>query len=303
MPSASRRDVFALDEHIAIPVLPDVRASSPAAPPAGSLVLEEVQLSGRPAVARDRFGRGIEGPRPALWLVDDGPDDSVTLWRRLVDRYRATGLWPVVLTSLDDDADHRPWIAGEFQPATEADVDALRAPVVLADGWRESVVPMGPDPYVDDIRPYGATFPGLAAPLPRDGQSALLSADAVAAWGGARLGLVPCRRPADAVALVGWLGAINRCGPAELSVVLRSWEDRFGVVLCGLGFATMTLLVPHPPEGEEQALPIAAELTAVCRDVLSWDGPVDGFGYLSGGTVRGLARLLVDRPVWRLWWD
>ena len=38
-------------------------------------------------------------------------------------------------------------------------------------------------------------------------------------------------------------------------------------------------------------------------DVLAADGPVDGFGYASGGTVAGLAALLVDRPVWKLWWD
>jgi hypothetical protein len=88
-----------------------------------------------------------------------------------------------------------------------------------------------------------------------------------------------------------------------VSAVLRSWEDRFGVVLAGLGFATLTLLVPHPPGDESEALPIAAELAALCPDVLSEDGPVDGFGYLSGGTVAGLARVVVDRPVWTLWWD
>jgi Domain of unknown function (DUF4253) len=51
------------------------------------------------------------------------------------------------------------------------------------------------------------------------------------------------------------------------------------------------------------ALPIAAELAALCPDVLAEDGPVDGFGYAAGGTIEGLARLLVDRPAWKLWWD
>ena len=54
---------------------------------------------------------------------------------------------------------------------------------------------------------------------------------------------------------------------------------------------------------QSEALPIAAELAALCPDVLAEDGPVDGFGYAVGGTVAGLAQLLVDRPVWTLWWD
>src|SRR3954465_14554102 len=88
---------------------------------------------------------------------------------------------------------------------------------------------------------------------------------------------VRCRRPADVVALMGWRGAINRRSAEEVSAVLRSWEDRFGVVVAALGFATLTLLVPHPPTDGCDALPLAAELAALCPDVLSEDGPVDGF--------------------------
>jgi hypothetical protein len=105
------------------------------------------------------------------------------------------------------------------------------------------------------------------------------------------------------VALIGWHGAINSRSPEQVSAVLRSWEDRFGVVLAGLRFATLTLLVPHPPRNVSEALPVAAELAALCPDVLSQDGPVAAFGYLSGGTLTGLAGVLVDRPVWTLWWD
>jgi hypothetical protein len=118
-----------------------------------------------------------------------------------------------------------------------------------------------------------------------------------------RLGLVRCHRPADAVALIGWTGAINRRDADQVSAVLRSWEERFGAVLAGLGFATMTVLLPHPPSDEAEALPIAAELAALCPDVLSEDGPIDGFGYVAGGTIGGLARVLVGRCVWKLWWD
>jgi hypothetical protein len=39
--------------------------------------------------------------------------------------------------------------------------------------------------------------------------------------GPSQLGLVSCRRPADAVALAGWLGAVNVTGAAQVCAVLR----------------------------------------------------------------------------------
>jgi hypothetical protein len=111
-------------------------------------------------------------------------------------------------------------------------------------------------------------------------------AEAVNPRGAVRLGLVRCRRPADAVALAGWLGAINVMGPAEVAAVLRNWEERFGVVLAGLGFDTLTPLVPHPPVDERQALPIAAEIAALCPDAL-WQGPAATLSELAPSESSG----------------
>jgi hypothetical protein len=174
---------------------------------------------------------------------------------------------------------------------------------VLAAGWADGLVPLGTDPYVEHLRPFGAEFPGLSAPLHRAGPPGSLPGSVIGLGGRARIGLVPCRRPADTVAAIGRLGAINRRSAAQVSAVLRSWEERFWVVLAGLGFATLTVLVPYPPTDESTALRIAAELAALCPDVLAADGPVDGFGYAAGGTIDGLARLLPNRSVWKLWWD
>jgi Domain of unknown function (DUF4253) len=289
---------------MSIPALPDT-GSVPLAsglPPAGRYRIADVDVGmGRPA----EVGRPLDGPRvdTGLWVTDDAVADPVTAWRRLVDLHPETGLWPLLLMSLAADYDHRPWHSGELDPLPLRRVDALEAASVLTEGWADSLVPMGENPYVEHLRPFGATFPGLAVPPRRTSTPAAVPVDTLWPWAPWRLGLVPCRRPADTVALIGWHGAINSRMPEQVSAVLRSWEDRFGMVLIALGFATLTLLVPHPPADESEALPLAAELAALCPDVLSYDGPLDGFGYEAGGTIGGLARLLVNRSVWTLWWD
>lgn len=240
---------------------------------------------------------------PALCSTGEETPHDANAWGPLVDQFPETGLWPLALTPLAFDGEDRPWASGELVPIRTAAVDALDAAAVLEEGWADSLVPMGENPYVDHLRPFGAVFPGLAPALRPAGQPLRTPADVRGVEAAARWGLVRCSRPADAVAVIGWQGAINRRTTAQVCVVLRSWEDRFGVLLASLGFATLTLLVPDPPEDEEQALPIAAELAALCPDVLSEDGPVDGFGYVAGGTIEGLARALVARPVWKLWWD
>lgn len=246
---------------------------------------------------------GEPGWAAPLRPADDRIPGGATDWRRLVDQFPETGLWPLLLAPLSAEHSDRPWDSGELDPVPLGRVDALDPAAVLADGWADSLVPIGHDPYVEHLRPFGASFPGLATPLRRAGVPASVPAHAVELWPLTRPGLVRCRRPADAVALIGWRGSINRRGAEEVSAVLRSWEDRFGVVLAGLGFATLTLLLPHPPADEAEALPVAAELAALCPDVLSEDGPVEAFGYVAGGTIAGLARVLVGRPVWKLWWD
>jgi hypothetical protein len=110
----------------------------------------------------------------------------------------------------------------------------------------------------------------------------------------ARVGLVRCRRPADAIAVAGWQGAINRVSSAEVSAVLRSWEERFGIVVAGLTFATISLLIPRPPRDDAHALRLAAEVAALCPDQL-WQGDVE--------SLEELSRLLVGRPVRHLWFD
>ncbi|WP_324273533.1 DUF4253 domain-containing protein [Blastococcus brunescens] len=120
--------------------------------------------------------------------------------------------------------------------------------------------------------------------------------------GSSRIGLVSCRRPADAIGVMGWLGAINVRRPAEVSAVLRSWEDRLGAVVVGLGFATIRLLVTRPPQTDDAALQVAAEVAALCPDAL-WQ-PAEQPPYQPrDATLEAMSRHLVRESVWRLWFD
>lgn len=281
---------------VVLPAGPNRAATPGLLPGAGPVQFGEISVAGRPVVPRPYDG---SRPPPTVWISNAVVPDVGRAWSAAAERFADTGLWPLRLHSLYDGSG-RPWSQGELEPVARSAVDAIDFQDVLARGWRDCLVPIRNPwpPGTGPLAPFGSDFPGLAPPQPasRTTQAGLMP-------GAARLGLVSCDRPADAVALAGWTGAINRLGTAQVSAVLRSWEDRFGVVLVGLAFATITLLVTRPPSTDEDALRVAAEIAAFCPDVLSQDGPWDGFGYAAGGTIERLARLLHGRSVWNLWWD
>jgi hypothetical protein len=276
-------------------VRPSQAAEPGQLPEAGPLRLGPVDLGpGRPVIARPYFDERSQ-PTP-LWVTDHAVRDVGAAWWALVEQFPKTGLWPLLLQSLADT--DRPWDTGELQPVSEAEIDALDPLQVLESQWHGWLVPINYRwaPGTGPLAPFGPEFPGLAP------HQAEVSPVFATAGGSARLGLVSCRRPADAVALVGWLGTINFIEPAKVSAVLRSWEDRFGVVLAGLGFATMTLLVTRPPASDADALLVAAEIAALCRDAL-WQPEEQGPHEPRDLTFDALSRTLVRQPMWRLWWD
>jgi hypothetical protein len=264
-------------------------------PPAGPLRLGAVELGpGQPIVVR----RGEEAAPSTVWATDDVVSEPVAAWNELAHQFPATGLWPLLLHGLYDGSG-RPWDSGELEPVTEADVDALDVREVLAAGWRGWVVPIrNPWPLgTGPLAPFGDEFPGLAPPQPTSRTLPIASPG-----GFARMGLVSCRRPADPVALAGWLGTINVTGPTQVSAVLRSWEDRFGAILVGLGFATITLLVTRPPVTDDDALLLAAEVAALCPDAL-WQPEALPLSRLRDPSLESMSRLLVREPLWQLWFD
>src|SRR5215467_7913904 len=150
-----------------------------------------------------------------------------------------------------------------------------------------------------EARRPNVPFPGLAPAT--DGS--LTSAARIAALRSlrpARIGLIAAQRPADVLATVGWscfddpaYGDDIR-NAVWIGAVLRSWEIRFGARLLAIGpSAVVRLLVQRPPRTFEAAEKIAAEHSAFCDECA-------GQGLR---TVREIAPVLVDAPIWTFWWD
>ncbi|WP_433533297.1 DUF4253 domain-containing protein [Micromonospora sp. CA-263727] len=251
-----------------------------------------------------RTVRGDEsgGERPALW-VSDGPAPA-GLWSQLHAAHQGSGLWPLLLDGLGG-APSRPWDEGELWPAamsSPAEHDAER----LLAGWWAAYTGTDADAQLSAQQrtavtaPYGRDWPGLATPL-RPGVAPEQHAEHWAAQlsqaqPAMRLGLVAAERGGDALAVAGWQGAINHTNDAaELSAVLRSWEERFGVRVIGVGFAELYLSVAAPPSDTAEALRVAAEHFAFCPDNV-WQGQ-------RPRTLAAYADRLIAAPTWAFWWD
>ncbi|QIK72105.1 DUF4253 domain-containing protein [Propioniciclava coleopterorum] len=219
------------------------------------------------------------GEQPVAWLIE-APADGRELWCRLVEQFPSTGLWPLITDGHDGDID-RPWRDRELDgPGTEIG----DARVVLTRSLADYA---GEDDEEVPGEPWRRT-PGAPASATRE-QGPV---DLPAPFEVQSLLLVPVTRPADAPAQLGWWGPCNYgLTGGDVSAVLRSWEDRFGAVLVGIGFDTLTLHVDAPPAGEN-ATRLAQEWFAFCPDAI--DQGVE--------SIQALAELAHER-IWWFWWD
>ncbi len=235
---------------------------------------------------------------PVAWVSDAPVPRLGPLWSELAARFPETGVWPIVLEPLTTD-DNRQWWDGELDPTLSRQPDELDGVDVEAtlSGWWSDSMPSAAELEDDEfaalvdesLTPFGRTFPGTAA---APGGEPRTTTSAPGAAG--HLGLVPVERPADAPAVLGWTGPINYyndIGP--LTTVLRSWEDRYGAVVVGLGLDTLSMVARRPPQTEDEAAALAAEHFAVCPDLV-WQGTE---------TVGDYASLLRGQVTWAFWWD
>jgi hypothetical protein len=226
--------------------------------------------------------------RPAFWISDAPARDG--LWAELRAEHRHSGLWPVLLEETV-----QPWSAGQIAPDPPSEIDNYRPAAFMAEVWSDWVE-QAPEEEIEELAPFGRDCPGLAEP-----GTLQADADAIADWYAGLLaerrmplGLAAVERGADAMAVMGWQGALhhNEWTP-PLAAVVRTWEDRFAVRVVSLGFNTLELSVAAPPVTHAHALHVAAEHWAFCPDSIL-QGP---------GTLLDYADQIQGANAWSFWWD
>jgi hypothetical protein len=253
------------------------------------------------------FTIGLSGPgrrhrsegRPVTWITDRTQTSAGTTWARLSDKAAETGLQPFLLADMAGEPG-RPWgTAGSDSdevisaPLDTTAIGPLDADAILAGYWWADEKTFAEDEEFRAIlAPFGPGFPGLAPAIVGELDPELLRRALYQYTRVARIGLVPAQRPADVLAGLGWQGAVNSRLTADITGVLRSWEDRFGARLLEVGFDGIRLLVSRPPRTMETALPIAAEHFAFSEEAHAGLRDVDG-----------IARAIVGNPFWDFWWD
>jgi len=243
-----------------------------------------------------------DGTAPVMW-ISDGPAPA-GLWEPLYHERERSGLWPLLLAPLQDTPDFRPWESQELYPHRMSSPQEHDA-VALLRGWWEGLAVEDHPEDVELLREVTAPF-GLAWPGPAPSPSLVPAVDSDTSacayatrllgsrpW--LRIGLVPADCGAEALATCGWNGPANHrwSDTGKTAAVVRSWEQRFGCRVVGVGFDTLHLSVAVPPTSMGDALLVAAEHYVFCSANIDQ----------GSGTVAAYAQDLLGEDDWIFWWD
>jgi hypothetical protein len=210
-------------------------------------------------------GRRHPSRTPAYWATTAPVGNLELMLPWLASQFGSTGLWPL-LWPIEEVPDAYMGGHGDLDS-----IDAVDPVAALRERWGEQRDPDATDPFDE--------FPGLADGTPWSADT--LQEPHPDAGDPARVLLVPCNRPADAITVLGGL-AVAIEAPV-ISSVLRSWEQRFAAVPYKLAPSALSLAVGAPPGSHTQGMALAAELYALCA-------PSN-----AGLTVRAIANNLLDR--------
>jgi Domain of unknown function (DUF4253) len=261
-------------------------------------------------------------PRPPVCWITDEPV-SVGLWSHLRAEHFRSGLWPLLVFHGTGSFG---WYAED-----ESSIARLDPATLMSQWWAGAVRLTTFDRRILAVA-KPEEWPGLAPPgTPRIDPELLAdeTAEGMVAGEPARIALVPTARSADSIGLVGWTGTdYEPYSPGALSAVLRTWEERFGARVIGVDSGTLWVSVAAPPTTIEHAVRVAAEHFSFCPEVEQagnvpepedpleverlqalvaeqTDRLVHTFGVDPDwrSTLLQYASDIVDRAVWRFWWD
>ena len=241
--------------------------------------------------------RNTDG-KVVAWISDEPINED--LRQRVLSSWPTTGLWPLVATGLGSAGNLQPWHTEELEPTAPeepgtADLDAAS---ILAERWAEET---------EDSAEFALAAPTkhahpTAAALQETAAKSLVltgvsdgTSDSVGSSDSSEPGyllLVPVRDPALAIAELGWFGACNYdFTPEELAAVAKSWQDRFGASLVGIGMDTLTFELPGPLDGGQ-----AADMVREYIAVGSFESPEEE-------DIEAFSDELATETQWLFWWD
>ncbi|PWI12301.1 hypothetical protein DIZ27_01550 [Streptomyces sp. NWU339] len=248
-------------------------------------------------------GRFVSSGSACVWVADELPCDVDGVWRPLL--------------SMQEDTELVPLLGGTFlsRPIDLAQISAVRLEDALTSDFAEyrrrrlpwwtdptpEPVPEGTAPWPHDPGPPFETWPGLApatpvtdtAPSPADAAAHTIGhliATNPYELAGCSLVLAPAQHSADIPALLGW----DAEAPLPLvCALLRSWEERFGARVVGMG-GRLFVSVARPPQTAAHADLLALEHVLSTADNIVDDPPTPFPEY---------AAILPQRTHWSFWWD
>ncbi|MDI2028901.1 DUF4253 domain-containing protein [Saccharopolyspora sp. TS4A08] len=235
-------------------------------------------------------------PAPLCWISLDTPGPQLAAALRA--EHRRSGLWPLLLCDSDETFGERCTV-GVVSPEPLEHIDRWRVYDVMARIWDGLVQvddELGPAYDLDVLAPFDYSCPG-----PAKAGNLLADPDVLANQqlpklvdDDTRLALVPVKRGADVLTVLGWSGAANHVSrTAGLSAMVRSWEERFGARILRLGPDRLDMSVAAPPQTAEHAAAVAAEHWTFCPDRILQES----------GSLSAYANEIRGRRTWSFWWD
>lgn len=254
--------------------------------PAGEVLTDQSTRTGSSSAAR-----------PLCWISDEPP--SPRLIARLRGEHHRTGLWPLLLCD-DTEVYGERCTVGVVPPEPLEHIEKWSAHDVMQRIWdglcQVGEDDLGPAYDLELLAPFGNTCPGMARAGGLLADPDILANQQIPRFVDheTRLALVPVRRGADVLPVLGWSGAANHVSrTAGLSALLRSWEDRFGARVLRLGPDRLDVSVAAPPTAPEHAEAVAAEHWTFCPDRVLQDS----------GSLAAHAQEIRGRRSWSFWWE